>query len=82
MGGGRPRAATAGPTRPDLPLNRQCWLAAPTPLLVSPLEGGRDELGKRWAVSGYWAVTVSANWRITFRFDGADVYDVDLVDYH
>ena len=31
---------------------------------------------------GYWAVTVSANWRITFRFDGADVYDVDLVDYH
>lgn len=31
---------------------------------------------------GYWAVTVSANWRITFRFEGADVYDVDLVDYH
>ena len=31
---------------------------------------------------GYWAVTVSANWRITFRFDGGDVYDLDLVDYH
>ena len=25
---------------------------------------------------------VSANWRITFRFDGTDVSDVDLVDYH
>jgi len=27
-------------------------------------------------------VTVSANWRIIFRFDDANVMDVDLVDYH
>jgi toxin HigB-1 len=33
-------------------------------------------------LKGLWSVTVSANWRITFRFDGADVVDVDLVDYH
>jgi toxin HigB-1 len=33
-------------------------------------------------LKGFWSVTVSANWRITFRFDGADVMDVDLVDYH
>ncbi|MCY4023182.1 MAG: type II toxin-antitoxin system RelE/ParE family toxin [Anaerolineaceae bacterium] len=31
---------------------------------------------------GYWAVVVRANWRITFRFEHEDVYDVDLVDYH
>ena len=32
--------------------------------------------------AGYWAVTVSANWRVVFRFDGRDVRDVDLTDYH
>ena len=31
---------------------------------------------------GMWSVTVSANWRIVFRYDGKDVYDVDLIDYH
>lgn len=32
--------------------------------------------------AGYWAVAVSGNWRIVFRFDGPDVRDVDLIDYH
>ena len=31
---------------------------------------------------GYWSVTVKANWRIVFRFEGEDVYDVELIDYH
>ena len=31
---------------------------------------------------GSWAMTVSGNYRITFRFDGEDVTDVDLEDYH
>jgi proteic killer suppression protein len=31
---------------------------------------------------GTYAVTVSGNWRITFRFDGKDAVDVDLEDYH
>lgn len=31
---------------------------------------------------GYWAVTVRANWRIIFRFEGADACDVELIDYH
>jgi proteic killer suppression protein len=30
---------------------------------------------------GFWAVTVRANWRVIFRFDG-DAEDVDYVDYH
>ena len=33
-------------------------------------------------LAGHWAVIVSGNWRITFRFDGPDVIDVDYVDYH
>ncbi len=33
-------------------------------------------------LAGHWAVTVSRNWRIVFRFDGRDVRDVDLIDYH
>ncbi len=31
---------------------------------------------------GLWAVTVRANWRIVWRFEGLDVVDVDLIDYH
>jgi proteic killer suppression protein len=31
---------------------------------------------------GFWAVTVRANWRIIFRFEDGDVFDVDLIDYH
>ena len=33
-------------------------------------------------LAGYWAVSVSPNWRIVFRLDDGDVYDVDLTDYH
>jgi proteic killer suppression protein len=31
---------------------------------------------------GFWAVTVRANWRVIFRFEGQDASDVDYVDYH
>lgn len=31
---------------------------------------------------GYFAVSVSGNWRLTFRFEGEDATDVDLEDYH
>jgi toxin HigB-1 len=31
---------------------------------------------------GTWSVKVSANWRITFKFEDGDAYDVDLEDYH
>lgn len=29
-----------------------------------------------------WAVTVSSNWRVTFRFIDGNAYEVDYVDYH
>jgi toxin HigB-1 len=33
-------------------------------------------------MKGLWAVTVRANWRVTFRFEEGEACDVDLVDYH
>jgi proteic killer suppression protein len=31
---------------------------------------------------GSYAISVSGNWRITFRFDAGEALDVDLEDYH
>ena len=31
---------------------------------------------------GSWAVDVSGNWRVVFRFEGKDAVDVDYIDYH
>ncbi len=31
---------------------------------------------------GYWSLTVSGNWRITFSFYKGDVFDVNYEDYH
>jgi len=40
---------------------------------LHPLKGDRQ---------GFWSATVRANWRIIFRFDGTDAFDVELIDYH
>ncbi len=40
---------------------------------LHPLKGERK---------GQWAVSLSGNWRVVFRFEGEDAIDVDLVDYH
>jgi proteic killer suppression protein len=32
--------------------------------------------------AGYWSLTVSGNWRLIFRFENGDAFDLDLVDYH
>lgn len=42
-------------------------------LALHPLKGDKKVL---------WAVTVQANWRITFRFVDGDAELVDYVDYH
>jgi proteic killer suppression protein len=34
------------------------------------------------ALKGFFAVTVRANWRIIFRFEDGDAFDVDFMDYH
>ena len=33
-------------------------------------------------LKGFWAVTVQANWRVTFRLAEGHALDVDYVDYH
>ena len=41
--------------------------------------GFHELKGKR---KGEYAVSVSGNWRITFRFESVDAFDVHLEDYH
>ncbi|MCF8240551.1 MAG: type II toxin-antitoxin system RelE/ParE family toxin [Melioribacteraceae bacterium] len=33
-------------------------------------------------LKGFWSVTVTGNYRIIFRFEKENVYDVDYTDYH
>ena len=33
-------------------------------------------------LKGHWSISISGNWRMTFRLEDGDAYDVDLVDYH
>lgn len=33
-------------------------------------------------LTGFWAVTVRANWRVIFRFADGEALEVDYVDYH
>jgi proteic killer suppression protein len=40
---------------------------------LHPLKGDRQST---------WAVRISGNWRVTFRFAGPDVTDVNYEDYH
>ena len=40
---------------------------------LHPLKGERH---------GQWAVSVSGNWRLVFEFEGTNITNVDLVDYH
>jgi len=40
---------------------------------LHPLKGDRK---------GQWAVWVSGNWRLVFEFEGEDITNLDLEDYH
>jgi proteic killer suppression protein len=42
-------------------------------LRLHPLTGNRI---------GVWSVTVSVNWRVTFRFEDGDAEIVNYEDYH
>ena len=36
----------------------------------------------RGELKGFWSVRITGNYRIIFRMEDGDVYDIDLVDYH
>jgi proteic killer suppression protein len=40
---------------------------------LEALKGNRD---------GQYSIRVNDQWRICFRWDGSDAYDVEIVDYH
>jgi toxin HigB-1 len=31
---------------------------------------------------GQWAMTINGPWRLCFRFEDGDAFDVEIVDYH
>jgi proteic killer suppression protein len=31
---------------------------------------------------GQWSIRINDQWRVCFRFDNGDAYDVEIVDYH
>ncbi len=33
-------------------------------------------------LKNFWSVRVTGNYRIIFRFEGGEVHDVELLDYH
>ncbi|MFZ2218223.1 MAG: type II toxin-antitoxin system RelE/ParE family toxin [Rhodoferax sp.] len=56
---------------------------------LSVASGPQDLMRSSWRVhgltgdrAGFHAVTVQANWRLTFRFAGLDVELLDYLDYH
>jgi len=40
---------------------------------LHPLKGDRAK---------FWSLKVSGNWRVIFRMEQGDAYDVDCLDYH
>lgn len=78
---GDPRGLPAGVT--ERLRNMLAYLVAieATKELVAPPNYGAHLLkGDR---AGSWALTVTKNWRMTFRIDDAGaIVDIDLEDYH
>ena len=38
--------------------------------------------GLKGRLEGHYAVSVSGNWRVTFRFENGRACDIDYLDYH
>ena len=63
-------------------LSRQLLLlnAAKTPLEMDIVGWKLHQL--KGEMTEHWAVKVSGNWRLTFKFEGEDAILVDYQDYH
>lgn len=40
---------------------------------IHPLKG---------TLKGFWSLDVTGNWRLIFKFENGNVYDIDLLDTH
>jgi proteic killer suppression protein len=40
---------------------------------LEKLSGNRD---------GQWSIRINGQWRVCFRFDSGDAFEVEIVDYH
>ncbi len=49
------------------------FLRVPPGNRLEPLHGDRD---------GQWSIRVNEQWRVCFRFDNGDAFDIEIVDYH
>jgi proteic killer suppression protein len=50
-----------------------CDLSSPPSNHLHSLHGDRE---------GQWAISVSGQWRLCFKFDDGDVFNIELVQYH
>jgi proteic killer suppression protein len=66
----------------DTALDLLASLDAATSLAdLSPLKSfGLHKLGGDR--KGQWAMTINGRWRLCFRFDDGNSWDVEIVDYH
>lgn len=48
-------------------------LALPPSNRLEKLKGDRD---------GQWSIAINMQWRICFRWEAGNAYDVEIVDYH
>ena len=48
-------------------------LSSPPSNHLHPLHGERE---------GQWAISVNGPWRLCFRYQDGDIYDIELVQYH
>ena len=49
------------------------YLREPPSNRLEPLSGGR---------AGQWSIRINSRWRLCFRFEAGDAFDVEIVDYH
>ena len=58
------------------PLNAAVSLAQLSPLKSVGLHRLRGDR------AGQWAMTINGPWRLCFRFEDGNAYDVEITDYH
>ena len=77
----RTAASTGSTARPCADILLRAQRFRPPPKRTADLPGFRLHPLKG-AYTGFWAVTVRANWRVVFRFEDGHAADIDYLDYH